>query len=147
VVSCVTDRGWELSRLGSKQVAGYYPTPPSIVDTIAHVLTPDSVCVADPCAGEGDAVFRLRDALLRKPGIKTYPGSVLAVEMERSRHMFLNSNSLAKDSIAHGDFFHLQFTEEAANILYLNPPYDTDKDQCSYSLLRVFLYMSFPDML
>ena len=108
-----------MARIESIAIGGDYPTPPHIVQLITGFFeSKGNWTLVDPCAGEGAAIYALR----------AHTGGYLAaVEMEANRHKVLAEQAKWSDKIAHGDFFHLKFTNDAADILYLNPPYDLDK--------------------
>lgn len=111
-------------------VAGFYPLALHLMDRIVPFFksgntsyTSDRI-VMDVCAGEGDAIRCLA---------KHVRGKVYAVEMEASRYKTLESKKNYSDKITQGDFFSLYTTysyygKEGGHILYLNPPYDLDKE-------------------
>jgi hypothetical protein len=116
-----------MARRESVAIAGFYPTPPRVVDLLCKVITVSnhSVVIADPCAGEGEAVLALRDTLRAK---RHCPTRLLLVEMEKTRHAKLAHHAHYGDKVAHGDFFHVNAPKGVANLLWLNPPYDTDRE-------------------
>ncbi|HEU0075734.1 MAG TPA: DUF6094 domain-containing protein [Dehalococcoidia bacterium] len=71
-----------MPRLESIAKAGYYPTPPTVVDRVAALIRPDRsttrkvVRLLDPCCGTGAALRQLADAV----GGETY-----GIEIERDR--------------------------------------------------------------
>lgn len=110
-----------MARRESQAIAGYYPTPTRIVESLGKVLVSNTrrVVLADPCAGEGAAAFALKASL---------KANLLLVEMEATRFTTLKGRKTWDDRIARGDFFLLQNNPGCANLLWLNPPYDTDRD-------------------
>lgn len=117
-----------MARRESIAVAGYFPTPPDVVRRLCLMLAPPvevertnsytSVPVSvvfDPCAGEGAALH----AVTKRLRARSY-----AVEMEATR-----ANTLRRGGeVLHGDFFHLEASPEFVDLLWLNPPYDTDRE-------------------
>lgn len=92
----------------------------------------------DPCAGDGAAVLGLLGELV---DLKNSPVEVkmYACEMEQSRAEGLKTNAgnigwwLTKECL-HSDAFRVTFSKKdrygdkgGANLLFLNPPYDTDR--------------------
>ena len=72
-----------MSRLESIAKAGYYPTPPSVVERAAALIRPanpttrQAVRLLDPCCGTGAALCQLADAV----GGETY-----GIEIARDRY-------------------------------------------------------------
>lgn len=98
-------------RLRGKAKAGFYPTPPRVVEEILRLLDPvPPVAVLDPCAGEGDALLAL------KRGLKA---QALGIELSRERAKKAVRKGLA---VYQGDAF--GFEGEGFGLLWLNPPYD-----------------------
>lgn len=135
-----------MARLASISKAGFYPIPPELLPAVGAAVTldwgaPDGArsyqqtrhAVLDPCAGEGDAVFPL--ATMWR-GTNNDDFQVFACELESTRFGSLTARcrgfSTYKGHIAKGDAFSLNITTSVENpgvsILYLNPPYDTDKE-------------------
>ena len=119
-----------MSRLAAQAKAEFYPTPPSVVDEIAkhikfqHQGKRALYRILDPCAGAGAAVARLAEQLaaahpqlkpenLQTWGIELHPGRA-AKATERLDKVLPGSLETMHWSPAHG----------AANLLFLNPPYD-----------------------
>lgn len=80
--------------------------------------------LADPCAGEGDAIRGLRSCL----GLDPSRAPILACEMEHQRYRTLAAKAQWPDRAFHGDAFRLVWTEPPASLLFLNPPYDADPE-------------------
>lgn len=134
-------------RLAGKAVGGYFPTPASLVARIAALVsvawegTPawSTLNVIDPCAGDGAAVFGAMRAWSTEAQRAAGRVRFCGVEMEHGRARGLIERTRAfpdrravafcgdglrvdvSSSNAHGD-------EGAGSILYLNPPYDTDRE-------------------
>jgi SAM-dependent methyltransferase len=119
-----------MARLASISVGGYYKTPEALLPLIAGLLAcPDGGhCFLDPCAGKGEAIFTLAEALNRR--------TVVSIEMEATRFKDLQTTAQAKGGYVscrmalHGDAFRARLTRSVRNagatLLYLNPPYDLD---------------------
>lgn len=112
-----------MPRLESIAKAGYYPTPPTVVERIASLIHPARataqrvVRLLDPCCGTGAASRQLAD---------TVGGETYGIEIERDRaseadqllDRCLPTNALAA-RLGHAAF----------SCLFLNPPYDYDDDE------------------
>ena len=85
--------------------------------------------VADPCAGGGQFLEALRQALGAEPS--SYFPSVIGVEMEAGRARDLRER-FPDEQTFHGDAFNLQWDKPAANVLFLNPPYDHGKPEFQF---------------
>ncbi len=148
-----------MARQESVAIAGYFPTSPDMVSRIAAMIAaPTSTSdykpsFADPCAGDGEAICSLIEALY--PGDKNPLNSVdlYTCEMEASRHAALRSRVVRPYSWAHaskaihGDAFLTSFTrgsKDGISLLYLNPPYDVDP---IYGRLEHKFLTRFTDML
>ena len=145
-----------MARLESTAVGGFYPTPTHIIPQIASVLSvtiPEErekyyegkkvLTVLDPCAGEGEALLTLTRNLLCAETLREIPVELntYACELEESRYLTLRekvSNEVGYGNTKNclqGDAFRVVFsrvtkyndTKSGASILYLNPPYDTDR--------------------
>lgn len=121
-----------MARLGSIAIGGYYPTPSHLIPRISPLLSPycgeGSISFLDPCAGKGEAVLSLIKAL-----DKGKDSSLYACEMETTRFEELKkaceevNYRLAKNLVG-GDAFQVSFRPTGGvSILFLNPPYDTDR--------------------
>ncbi len=112
-----------MARLESQAVAGYFPTPEHLIPLIARELHPSDAQwsrprFVDPCAGEGEAIFKLRELFAGNP-------DVYVCELERDRHEILKGRAGHKQALR-GDAFRVDF-KTFAGLLYLNPPYDHDR--------------------
>lgn len=125
-----------MARTASTAIGGYYPTPSRVVSHIVNAFEkPDAgtdVAVLDPCAGKGEAVIQFAR------GISTPRNTpkVYAIELENRRHDTLQENlrnyaNYDRRFDLHGDAFSAPLKTDPENdgfsVLYLNPPYDTDK--------------------
>lgn len=98
-------------RLEAKAKAGFYPTPPRVVNLILnHLHTHGKPTILDPCAGEGDALLAVSRAL---------EGRAVGIELSRERAKKAASKGLR---VHQGDAFH--FVGQGFDLLWLNPPYD-----------------------
>ncbi|RMH23422.1 MAG: hypothetical protein D6696_00560, partial [Acidobacteria bacterium] len=93
--------------------------------------------IVDPCAGDGAAVATLRrllyEAACERFARETRYGYAMPViracELEAVRAEALARKLTAyRDVTYHGDAFHLRRTCGYATLLYLNPPYDVDRE-------------------
>lgn len=120
-----------MARLESVAVAGYYPTPTHLLPLIAQLLDPADVgessssysrpriVAFDPCAGDGAAI-RTIAGILNKDHHR-----LVAIEMEKSRFEALRAGH---GETHHADAFRARWETPFASLLYLNPPYDLDRD-------------------
>ncbi len=102
-----------MARLESKAKAGFYPTPDTVVEHIAHSLTFEEKARAlDPCCGEGEALNQIV-----KDNAETF-GIELDIEryrmaLKRLQHVLL------------GDALNeVRVSRHCMGLLFLNPPYD-----------------------
>jgi hypothetical protein len=118
-----------MARLESVAVGGYYPTPSHLIPMIVDLLTVRDgtyeCCLADPCAGDGNAILSLGRLL----GVRK---SYLTCELENERYEALRKNLQegaeygSMSDALHGDAFMIELPVNRVSLLYLNPPYDTD---------------------
>lgn len=119
-------------RLAGLIKGGYYPTPTRCVDLLAGLIRVNQPTVRhqrevlrilDPCCGGGDACEQLAMQLSRKTQaeIETYGVELDAnrAETARERMDFTLSSDIFQTMISNGVF----------HILYLNPPYDWDREE------------------
>lgn len=127
-----------MARRESIAVGGFFKTPTHLLPRIAHILQPtheaslrsyENISLMDPCAGEGEAIITLAKAWTNTPAV------IYACEMEKTRFETLENNlkeysESYHNSCLHGDAFRVLIKKdhsEGVSVLYLNPPYDTDK--------------------
>lgn len=124
-----------MARPQSVALGGYFPTPATLLPRLAALVdfAPQEVShvLVDPCAGDGTAIAALRT--LWFPEGKN-EASIYAIELEQERAKALRKRlsrpegGSLYDISLHCDAFHLEIEpEEGASLLFLNPPYDTDK--------------------
>lgn len=124
-----------MARPESIALGGYFPTPSTLLPSLASLVSfapqDEPHVLVDPCAGDGAAVAALRKLWFEQPEEEAV---IFAVELEelRARHLqsqlgLLQGGSRGDVSL-HCDAFHVDITpQEGASLLFLNPPYDTDK--------------------
>ncbi|HXU31800.1 MAG TPA: DUF6094 domain-containing protein, partial [Thermoanaerobaculia bacterium] len=133
-----------MARPESQQIAGFYPTPSHLLPHIASLLhwpEPSGVTfLLDPCAGDGEAIFALREHWREQAGIPaegtwscyhSYLPHILAAELEQGRAEVLRERLLPIDVDFPGDAFLLSpfpASSARATVLFLNPPYDFDRE-------------------
>lgn len=114
-----------MARIESVAVGGYYKTPEHLVPLIGQLIEPGHrPVVCDPCAGEGEAV----ELLLNSMGHPN--GAVYTAELESGRAAICRQrfNQMSRSGKqVNWDAFQIYFSPGFAEILYLNPPYDTDR--------------------
>ncbi len=109
-------------RLEGVAKAGYYPTPPSVVERVAalvrpaHPTTRQAVRLLDPCCGTGAALRQLADAV----GGETY-----GIEIARDRWQEAEA---VLDHALSASAFAVRLAHNAFSCLWLNPPYDRDDE-------------------
>jgi predicted RNA methylase len=106
-------------RLEAQAKAGFYPTPPEVIDIIKTWIgekTPGPRRLLDPCCGTGDPAAQIATAA----GCDAY-----GVEINTDRAKAAK-NLLSK--VVAGNLFTVRARPGAVSILYLNPPYDFDAE-------------------
>ena len=114
-----------MARLESIAKAGYYPTPPRIIEAVAEVLEvpyfQSTLTLCDPCCGEGDALARLAELLAGKRAgikVKTYGAELSPERAQKAREKL--------DVVVQSDALKLYVQpREPFGLVYLNPPYGT----------------------
>ena len=118
-------------RLEAQAKGGFYPTPPGVVDMIAGLVQPppgrymrnrETLRILDPCCGAGEALAQLAGRLERYSAtpIETY-----GVELHRDR---AEEAETRLDRVLAADLFATSMANGAFGLLYLNPPYDWDRE-------------------
>ena len=106
-----------MARYASQQKMGFYPFPPQLVPAVAEYLTvpdPENTMIIDPCAGEGEALRLLGDAL----GVP----HLYANELDEARADVCRS--LGFTAVACGDAIsELKANENHFSLILLNPVY------------------------
>ena len=107
-----------MARFKSQQKMGFYAMPPHLIPLVAEYLQveePDRTMIVDPCAGEGEALRLLGDAL----GVT----HLFANELDEARAECCRAASFT--AVACGDAINeLKANENHFSLLMLNPPYD-----------------------
>lgn len=120
-------------RLVGQAKAGFFPTPVNVVQSIIKsIKVIGNVKILDTCCGEGVALGEFKKAF---PKVATY-----GTELDSNRYEVAKyhvDNVLNCDSLSE-----FEATNNAFDILFLNPPYDWDirnDDEKSVRLERRFL--------
>ncbi len=109
-------------RLEGVAKAGYYPTPPSVVERVAALIRPahptarQAVRLLDPCCGTGAALRQLADVV----GGETY-----GIEIARDR--WQEAEAILDHALS-ASAFAVRLAHDAFSCLWLNPPYDYDDE-------------------
>lgn len=129
-----------MARTASQALGGYYPTPPDVTPILAtHLQCPIEaharITVLDPCAGKGEAVLALADFITDSRTLAAY--EVYGVEAETERAAEL-ARAIKQSGAAYAstglcaDAFQVMWKFDrwnpGADLLFLNPPYDHDKE-------------------
>jgi SAM-dependent methyltransferase len=104
-------------RLEAQATAGFYPTPPAVVDIIKTWIGEKNKGprrLLDPCCGTGEPAFQIA----RSAGCDAY-GIEINTERAQAAKPILTK-------VIAGDLFSVRARPGAFSILYLNPPYDFD---------------------
>lgn len=108
-----------MARIASEIKAGYYPTPPSQVELVARRLRVEpgaQVNIFDPCAGCGDALHGLTQALSDQGAIVTSYG----IELEKDRAEMCRGKI---DRMLQSPYEDTRVTPHSMSYMWLNPPY------------------------
>jgi predicted RNA methylase len=108
-------------RLAAQMRGGFYPAAPQAVAHAAQFLRPPkrgSFAIADPCAGQGDAIRQL-GALLGCP-----QSAIHAIELDDSRAETLRAALPEARLLAPASFFGCRATPSSFSFMWLNPPFD-----------------------
>jgi predicted RNA methylase len=106
-------------RLEAQAKAGFYPTPPEVVETMQTWIGEKALGprrLLDPCCGTGEPAARVANAA----GCEAY-GVEINTERSQVAKKLLNK-------VLASDVFSVRARPGAFSILYLNPPYDFDAD-------------------
>ena len=135
-----------MARLAAVEKGEYYPTPVSVVETIANRIIVNKngrqvLRILDPCCGAGTAAARLAEILRnRYTGLRvqTWGVEINSTRAEEARGRL--------DHVVHAPFEAVSWSPEKTplvSILFLNPPYDTSSIY-STRMERVFLDRALP---
>lgn len=138
-----------MARLQSQALGGFFKTQdavrPLVYRRFVLQTEPDKYCVLDPCAGEGEAVSELVNAVFGTKdthGYKPEKGTraegvdvlLVAVELEAERKIKCETAArsvvgYSDAEVLHGDGLHCDASGDGASLLWLNPPYDFFRGQ------------------
>jgi len=121
-----------MARLSSVVKAGYYPTPPNVVEIIVRFfldIIPGPLAACDPCCGEGDALAQL--LALLNPGTKSY-----GVELDENRAQKAQEKL---GVVVQGDALKIYCQPgNPFSLVFLNPPYgEMGGKRLEYEFLKV----------
>jgi hypothetical protein len=105
-----------MARLASQAKGGFYAAAPEAVAAVLdRLLAPKSgeCLVLDPCAGRGDALLQLCDALEARP---------FAIELDEQRARITEA-LVGKDAL-YADFTRTAISPRSFSLVWCNPPYD-----------------------
>jgi len=106
-------------RLEAQAKAGFYPTPPKVVDMIKTWIgerMPGPRRLLDPCCGTGEPAAQIAAAA----GCEAY-GVEINTDRAKSAKKLLTK-------VVAGNLFSVRARPASFSILYLNPPYDFDAE-------------------
>jgi len=134
-----------MARLAAQAQAEYYPTPLEVVDLIAPYIQMGSskerfTRLFDPCCGEGLALARLAAQLRERFAV---PLQTWGNELHPERAA---AAAARLDLALCAPFETLSWTPRsgAANILFLNPPYDWSEDKATRRVEDYFIEQATP---
>jgi hypothetical protein len=113
-------------RIAAIEKMGYYPTPPQTLQCIATMLQPTTkgglFRFLDPCAGQGEALNQVAQALrAQNATVQTY-----GVELSNPRCEVAQA---VLDTCICADWADITCAHKGFSLLWLNPPYDTEAGQ------------------
>jgi hypothetical protein len=120
-----------MSRLMNVEKAGYFPLPLPIADLIlTYIAAPHGGRLLDPCAGEGAALVRLAAPLNLDPFGVELNGQRAELARQAVNRLLDDRPAAANGQtrILHDSYLSLKTPRDAYNCLYVNPPYDHDKE-------------------
>jgi 16S rRNA G966 N2-methylase RsmD len=125
-----------MTRLANVEKAGYFPLPASITDLIlTHITAPHNGRILDPCAGKGTALVTLAETLNLEPfGVelnedRAQEARSLTLKLAaRQLTQFRSAQLPDQTRILNDSYLNLITSKNGYNLLYLNPPYDWDKE-------------------
>ena len=119
------------SQADMEYMPSFEPTVAELADFFDYNTMPNKLVLLDPCAGEGHALKALETAMKEKWERKTgqkFPeeGSVTyGVELDRNR---ARKARKVLDNVIQTDYFNALISDNAFNMVFLNPPYDYDEE-------------------
>jgi len=118
-----------MARPSSIALGGYFPAPftllPSLASLVSFARQDDAHILVDPCAGDGFAIDELRKHWFERADLDA---RIYAVELEKERAKGLRVRLSQADRTFHCDAFQVEISgQDGASLLFLNPPYDSDK--------------------
>jgi len=118
-----------MARFASQAKMGFYVTPVNVVRDIKRFLNIHSGAkLLDTCCGEGEAL----NIIAANTEAVTY-----GVELDKERHA---SAVKVLDNAVWGDaLYELRATQKAFSLLWLNPPYDSEKSDYGHGSERLEL--------
>lgn len=105
-------------RLAAQCIGGFYPVATEIVRLVAARLKYSCGPILDPCAGEGEALDTLAQALGAPRDM------VYAVELERDRAETTRQRLEGAHVIGPASFFDLKLSARSIAVAWVNPPFD-----------------------
>ncbi len=124
-----------MARLASQSKGGFFPTPPDELDSLLknyiQVQPGTKVNVLDPCAGEGYALAQIGEYFTNL-GAET---ETYGVEIEKGRADVAKTMAT---KVLHTGYEFLRASNNAFNLMYINPPYDwsSQKERMELVFLR-----------
>ncbi len=116
-----------MARLAAQENLNFFPLPLPIIEMIAreydHIHEEAVIC--DPCAGEGEAVEALANAL------EIDQSRIVASELHSNRSQALKERLPKAMVSTETDALSCDFLRARASVLYLNPPYDGEMGHTS----------------
>jgi hypothetical protein len=116
-------------RLAAQAKLGWYPAAQeAIAELVKHlrVRPPDpdktlaDVPILDPCAGEGQAIRQIANAL----GVD--PGYIYAIELDAGRAEVSRANLPGGNVLGPASFLGVQVSGQSFGLAYVNPPFDDE---------------------
>ena len=109
---------------------GYFPTDEPTLERTLTALAPGNgtLCILDPCAGEGVAIAEAAHALGRDVGQEHVKSHVKSYAVEYDAERANHARDLV-DHCLHSDLMDTIIARQSFGLLWLNPPYgDISKD-------------------
>lgn len=105
-------------RLAAQIRGGFYALAPEAVKLIASRIDYERGAILDPCAGQGEAIDTLAQAL------SVPRESVYAIELERERAEITRARLEGAHVLEPCSFFDAKVTAGSFSVVYCNPPFD-----------------------